>query len=399
LWPEFLPDGEAIIVTDKLGKLHLVSVASGKKKALDIDGNNPKYVANEYLVYNRDGRLEAIGFDADTQVVTGAPVPVLDGIRIESFGAAQCAISGNGMLIYLSGVFEQKSTLVWLDRAGRVDSLHCPAEIYGNFQLSPAGQRLAISIFQGGKWNVWLYNLARQSRFKLTLRGANSNPVWSPDGKSIAFRSDRTGQWAIFVKSAVRKGEAKLVNESENAAVYSPFSWSPDGKVLTLTDFLGDIWSLQMDSTSTLQRLKESPFHEWGAQFSTDGHWMAYTSDEQGQYDVYVQPYPTTGETVQVSTAGGEAPLWSQSSNELFYRNGRKWMAASFTTSPTLSFEVPRVLFEGNYLNIFGVDYDVSPDGQRFLLLKPIEESSHTQLNVVTNWFDELESKVAGGKP
>ncbi|MEE9169263.1 MAG: hypothetical protein V3U73_05820, partial [bacterium] len=398
-WPEFLPDGEAIIVTDRLGKLHLVSVASGKKKALDIDGNNAKYVANNYLVTNRDGRLEAIGFDAETQVVTGAPVPVLDGIRIESFGAAQCAISRNGTLIYLPGVFKQKSNLVWLDRSSHVESLPYPAEIYGNFQLSPDGQRLAIEIFQGGKRNVWLYNLAQQSRFKLTLKGKNQSPVWSPDGKSIAFNSDRTGQPAIFVKSADRKGEAELVKESESGEVYWPYSWSPDGKVLILSDD-EDIWSLHMDSTGTLQRLMASPFQEWVAAFSTDGHWVAYTSDEQGQFDVYIAPYPPTGESVQVSTEGGEVPVWSQSSNELFYRNGRKWMVASYTTSPTLSFEVPRVLFEGNYLNISGVDYDVSPDGQRFLLLKPIEESSpRTQLNVVTNWFGELESKVSGGVP
>jgi len=171
--------------------------------------------------------------------------------------------------------------------------------------------------------------------------------------------------------------------------------------VLALNNFaVGDIWSLQMDSTGTPQPLIESPFVEWAPAFSPDGQWVAYTSDEQGQYDVYVQPYPPTGETVQVSTAGGEEPVWSQSSNELFYRNGRKWMAALYATSPTLSFEVPRVLFEGNYLNIAGVEYDVSPDGQRFLLLKPIEESSsRTQLNVVTNWFEELESKVRGGKP
>ena len=141
----------------------------------------------------------------------------------------------------------------------------------------------------------------------------------------------------------------------------------------------------------------ESPFQEFAAAFSTDGHWVAYISDEQGQFDVYVIPYPPTGETVQVSTEGGAEWIWSKRSNELFYRNGRKWMVASFTTSPTLSFELPRLLFEGNYLNVKGVGYDVSPDGQRFLLLKPIEESSpRTQLNVVTNWFGELKRKVAG---
>jgi serine/threonine-protein kinase len=393
-WPVFLPDGETVICNSWSGKLFLVFVASGKRKALGIDGSNAKYVASEYLVYNKDGRLETIGFNAGTKAVTGAPVPVFDGIRIESLGAAQFAISRNGTIVYLPGVFEQKSNLVWLDRSGRVDSLPYPAEIYGNFQLSTAGRRLAIEIFQGNKPNVWLYNLAQQSRFKLTLKGRNQYPVWSPDGKTIAFESDRTGQSAIFVKSANRKGEAKLVKESENDGVYWPFSWSPDGKVLTLLDFSGHIWSLQMDSSGSLQRLTKSPFLEWGAQFSTDGQWVAYTSDEQEQYDVYVIPYPPTGETVQVSTEGGEAPLWSQSSKELFYRNGRKWMAASFTTSPTLSFEVPRELFEGNYLNIRGVEYDVSPDGQRFLLLKPIEESLHTQLNVVTNWFEELKNKV-----
>ena len=400
-WPEFLPTGEAVIVTDG-GKLLLVSVATGKKKALGISGNNAKYVANEYLVYNKAGRLEAIGFDAGAQVTTGAPMPVLDVLRIESLArAAQCAISRNGTLVYLPGLFEQKSNLVWLDRSGQVESLPYPAEIYGEFRLSPNGQRVAIDICQGDRRDIWIYNLARQSRFKLTLKGRNTRPVWSPNGKTIAFRSDRTGQWAIFVKSADRKGEAKLVHESEGVeGAYGPRSWSPNGKVLALGSRDGDIWSLQLDSAGTPERLIKSPFQKIGAAFSPDGRWIAYASDEQGQFDVYVQPYPPTGKTEQVSTEGGEMPVWSQSSYELFYRNGRKWMAASFTTSPTLSFEVPRRLFEGNYLNIGGVDYDVSPDGQRFLLLKPIEEtSSRTQLNVVTNWFEELKRKVDGGKP
>lgn len=163
------------------------------------------------------------------------------------------------------------------------------------------------------------------------------------------------------MKSADRKGEAKLVegsDESEIGEGYLPTSWSPDGKVLILNNFgAGDIGSLQMGTTGTPERLINSPFQEWAAAFSPDGHWLAYASDEQGQFDAYVAPYAPTGETLQVSTAGGEAPLWSQGSNELFYRNGRLWMAASYPTSPTLSFEVPRVLFEGDYLNIFGVAF------------------------------------------
>ena len=234
----------------------------------------------------------------------------------------------------------------------------------------------------------------------MTLKGDNTIATWSPDGKFIAFASDRTGKWAIFVKSADRKGEAKLVKErSEKVHFLGPESWSPDGKVLSFRDDK-DIWSLQMDSTGTIKRLINTPFEDSSSEFSPDGHWIAYQSDEQGQTDVYVQSYPPTGESLIVSTAGGEEPVWSQNSNELFYRNARQWMVASFTTSPILSFEVPRLLFEGNYLNISGMEYDVSPDGKRFLLLKPIEEtSSRTQLNVVTNWFEELKRKVAGGKP
>ncbi|MFQ5676839.1 MAG: hypothetical protein ACE5G1_13160, partial [bacterium] len=394
-WPAFLPDGKAVIVSDWRGELHMVSLASGTKTALHIAGNDAKYVADKYLVYNRDGRLEAIAFDADRHVVTGAPMPVLDGLRIESMvWAAQWAVSENGTLVYLPGVFEQKSNLIWMDRSGRTEALPCPAEVYGYFKLSPDGRRLAITIFQDNKPNIWIYDLARQSRFKFTLEGGNEQPVWSPDGKTIAFESDRRGRKAVFLKSADRKGEARFVYESESPGASAPFSWSPDGKVLLFGDFR-DIWSLRLDSTMTREPLINRSFQEWAAAFSPDGRWVAYTSDEQAQYDIYVEPYPPTGESVQVSTEGGEGSVWSQNTNELFYRNDRKWMAVSFKTSPSLSFEAPRVLFEGNYLNIAGVDYDVSPDGQRFLLLKPIEASSpRMQLNVVTNWFSELRRKV-----
>jgi Tol biopolymer transport system component len=126
---------------------------------------------------------------------------------------------------------------------------------------------------------------------------------------------------------------------------------------------------------------------------------LAYTSDEQGQDEVYAQPHPQTGEKWRISTEGGDEPVWSRSSRELFYRNGRKWMVVSYSTNPKFSVELPKVLFEGDYLNVSGRSYDVSPDGQRFLLLKSSEEPSRqTQLNVVTNWFEEVKRKAPRGK-
>jgi len=339
-----------------------------------------------------------VPFDLDNLKVTGSPVPVLDNVRMETSGATQYAISNDGTLIYLPGVFQGKSTLIWSDRKGHVEQLQFPAKSYGAFQLSPDGKRLAIAV-QNAKWDVWIFDLLRGSRLKLTIDGNNVTPVWTPDGRWVTFGSDRAGAYNIFVQSADGSGEIKQLTKSETAQW--PSSWSPDGKLLA-HDEAGqaeDIYLLSINGESKKQPFATTRFNEWGSAFSPDGRLIAYTSDEQGQLEVYVQPYPQTGEKWRISTEGGLKPTWSRSSHELFYRNGRKWMAVSYSTNPKFSAELPRVLFEGDYINVPGRPYDVSPDGRRFLLLKSSEEPSRqTQLNVVTNWFEEVKRKAPRGK-
>ena len=140
-----------------------------------------------------------------------------------------------------------------------------------------------------------------------------------------------------------------------------------------------------------VEPLLQSPAIEWGLTFSPDGRLMAYTSDESGRYDVYVQPYPPTGPKFQISTGGGEEPHWSPRGDELFYRNGNEWMRAVVTTEPELEISRPQLLFQGNYLNVPGPSYDVSPDGERFLLLQPPYQDPPTELHLIVNWFEELQ--------
>jgi len=151
---------------------------------------------------------------------------------------------------------------------------------------------------------------------------------------------------------------------------------------------------LSLDGEGKVEALVVTPSSEWGPSLSPDGRWLAYTSDESGDYQIYVRPYPVTEERYQVSTTpGSEEPIWSQSGDELFYRNGLRWMSVAITTQPKFSWGEPQELFRGNYINVSGFSYDVAPDG-RFLLLQGEQPLTTTNLNVVLNWFEELKRLV-----
>jgi Tol biopolymer transport system component len=182
-------------------------------------------------------------------------------------------------------------------------------------------------------------------------------------------------------------------------------SWSPDGQILAFLDVdptTGyDIWVLRVGDRKTQPFLRTS-FNESAPRFSPDGHWLAYISDESGRCEIYVQPYPGPGSKWQISTEGGTEPVWNPNGRELFYRSGNKMMAVDIATQPAFNAGKPRMLFEGPYLPtpLTFPNYDVSADGQRFLMLKPVEqaEAAPTQINVVLNWFEELKQKVPVGK-
>jgi Tol biopolymer transport system component len=351
------------------------------------------------------GNLMAVPFDSQRLAVTGAAVPMVEGVlQFRSSGAAQYSLSSTGSLVYVpGGIQADQRRMVWVTRTGAEQPSNAPAHAYRGPRISPDGQRIAVAI-EEQEAHVWLYDLSRETLTRLTFEGnSNLNPVWTPDGKRIAFTSNKEGPQNLFWQRADGTGGLERLTTSEY--VNTPSSWSPDGQLLAFWEVNAttgwDIWMLRI-SDRKAQPFLQTPFNESVPRFSPDGRWLAYISNESGRYEIYMQPYPGPGGKWQISTEGGTEPVWNRNGRELFYRSGDKMMAVDIATQPGFAAGKPRVLFEGRYEPTPATfpNYDVSPDGQRFLMLKPSEQAAAapTQINVVLNWFEELKRRVPPGK-
>jgi eukaryotic-like serine/threonine-protein kinase len=384
LWPEFLPGGKALLfvaaTTVNNAQIAVQSVGTGERRNLVQGATQPRYAPSGHLIYVQGGSLMAAQFDMQRLAVTGAAAPVVEGVlQFTTTGAAQYSFSATGSLVYVprsgqgapgSGQGAQ-SKLVWVNRNGVEQPLAAPAHDYVAPRLSPDGRRVAVGIRQQGS-QVWLYDLSRETLNRLTFEGnSNDNPVWTPDGKRIAFDTNKEGPVNIFWQLADGSGGLERLTSSEY--LQAPHSWSRDGQLLAFIEGSPttgvDIWVLRLSDRKT-QPFLRTPFTEGGPRFSPDGHWLAYVSDESGRFEIYVQPYPGPGGKWQISTEGGTEPVWNPNGRELFYRSGNKMMAVDVTTQPSFTVGKPRMLFMGEYVPTVTTppNYDVSPDGQRFLM-------------------------------
>ena len=407
-WPEFLPSGEAVLFAAFRGggnwnnaQISVQSVGSGERRDLVQGGTHPRYATSGHLVYAQGGTLMAAPFDAQSLTVTGAPVPVQEGVLQSTFsGAAQYSFSGTGALVYVPlSVQATQRRLMWVSRSGVEQPVAAPARAYRGPRLSPNGQEVAVAV-EGQETQVWLYKLSRDTLTRLTFQGStNFNPNWTRDGKRIAFTSIGQGlRW----QAADGSGGSEVLSELGGA----PNSWSPNGQLLAFDDSTSstgqDIGVLHLVDYKVEQFLA-TPFNEGAAQFSPDGRWLVYVSNESGRNEIYAQPYPGPGGKLQISTDGGGEPLWNPNGRELFYRSRDRMMAVDINTQPSFSAGKPKVLFTGQYQPssspVPNANYDISHDGQRFLMLKPGgQDQAATQINVVLNWFEELKQKVPTGK-
>jgi Tol biopolymer transport system component len=406
LWPELLPDGKAVLFASGQSSLSMQVavhvIGTGEQRILvPVPGSTqPRYAASGHLLYVQGSTLMAAPFDARRQALTGEAVPVVENVPVNpTTAAAQYSISPTGSLVYVSGGSQaNQSRLVWVSRDGKEQPLASPPRNYSFPHISPDGRKVAVN--QDNQ--VWVYELARDTMTRFTFEGSqNLNPVWTPDGSRIAFQSNKDSTRSVFWQKADGSGGLEKLTSSEYTC--APISWSADGQLLSFVEVNPttgfDIWVLDMKDRKAVPFLR-TPFYEVGA-ISPDGRWMAYMSNESGRYEVYVQPYPGPGGKWQISTDGGMDMRWSANGRELTYRNGDKMMAVDITTQPAFSAGKPKMLFEGPYVpsTPIIISYDVSADGQRFLMLKPVEQAKGaTQIVVVQNWFEELKQKVPVGK-
>lgn len=401
LFPCFLPDGKhflylAVNTKRENDAIFVGSLDSKERKLLLNGSSNPVYVPPGYVLFNRAGTLMAQPFDDQRLQFKGEAVPVAEGLMFNpTNGRTAFAASNNGVLAYRGGSVATPSRLVWVSRNGIEQGLAAPAHNYVLPRVSPDGQRVTAGVEEAAS-QIWIYDLSRDTLTRLTFEGnSNLDPIWTPDGKRIVFKGTKN---RFFWQPADGSGPAEELTKSELPTNNAPGSISPDGQVLA---FMGqdsdqDVYTLPLKDGKP-QPFVHTPATETAPRFSPDGRWIAYASNESGRLEIYVRPYPGPGGKWQISVDGGTEPVWNPKGRELFYRAGNKMMAVEVTTAPTFSAGKPKMLFEGPYVPTprSFADYDVSPDGQRFLMLRRSDEpQAPGQINVVLNWLDDLKQKV-----
>jgi Tol biopolymer transport system component len=398
--PHFLPDGHSLLFNisapNKPTQIASLDLNTGNTRVL-LEGEDPRVSAQGYLAFRRGDVLWSSPFDMRRSAVLGEPSPIVDGLRGAAFDVAD-----NGTMIYTPprDTVDQRS-LVWVDRLGAEHPTNTPERAYVYPRISPDGTQFALDI-RDQQNDIWIWHTTRRTMARLTFNPVLDRfPVWSPDARFIAYTTEGSG---ISWQSADGSGAAEcLVNSPARLQTFQgankaiPTSFSPDGsRLLFWGNTTSDMHSLDITSKK-IAPLLETPFNERNPELSPDGRWLAYESNESGRFEIHVRPFTDLNKGKwQVSMGGGVQPLWSRNGRELFFRSPsgavmRVVIDARTSFSPT----EPTRLFDGPYFlsstAIIGRTYDVSPDGQRFLMIKENRRRDQNEyIIVIQNAFAEL---------
>jgi serine/threonine-protein kinase len=411
-WPNILPGGDAVLFAiGNEGDYDNANIAvqrrgESKHTVLLKGGTFPHYLPTEHLVYSRAGSVFAAPIDLRRLEVRSPPVVVVENVLAPTspIGAASFNLSESGTLTYVPYRTEGAAMrLVWVDRTGSAVELENAnargLEAASSPRLSPDNSLVAIQI-NDQKRDIWIYSIARGTMVRLTHQGINSNPGWTPDGNRVIYQSTRAGRSNLFTQPTHGRGPEEPLTPTTSATQY-PGSFTPDGRLFLYSEIhfktARDIFFIALEGDRKPQVYLQTPYDETTPRLSPDGRHVAYVSDESGRNEVYVQPFTGSGVKYQISAEGGAEVVWGKT-GELFYRSGGRLMAVSVRTHPSLEIGRPRLLFEGNYLLSSGrtANYDVSADGQQFLMLKPAEAHASTPslINLIQNWSEELKRKA-----
>ena len=413
VWPEFLPGSRAVLFTIRASLIEdsliaVLSLDTGEQRVVVRGGSQPRYAATGHIVYGVGNTLRAVPFDLERLETIGAPIAVVEDVVTKTLGAASFGLSRSGSLVFVPGTQENTEgrTLVWVDRDGREEEIPAPTAPYESPRLSPDGRYVALEVRDPENEDVMVYDLQRETPTRLTFDPARDGyPLWSPDGQRVLFSSAREGPSNIYSKAADGTGGVERVTTSDGNQ--TPLSWSADGQSLVIYDFSngqGDLALVSFGAENETEGLIETQGADIHGEVSPDGRWMAYASNESGQFEVYVRPFPDVDDgRWQISRDGGTSPVWAPDGQELFFRAaaaGSDVMVVAVETEPTFSPGNPEILFSAPY-RISGPGrgrpWDVAADG-RFLMVRESAAGQNTEATprivMVQNWFQELSERV-----
>ncbi|HEY1336696.1 MAG TPA: protein kinase [Bryobacteraceae bacterium] len=391
-WPWFLPDGRRFLYSTstsvRLGAL------DSKETKLVVETLSDAAYSQGYLIYLRDDTLMAQAFDLARLATSGDPQPLTQ--RVISVGSQRrgiFSVSRNGMLAYQTGHQGGRTLLTWFDRAGkRLGTVGEAADLAG-VELSPDRKTVLSSVLDpvSRTFDFWRFDVAKGLRTRFTFDESRviNMAIWSPDGASVVFNSHRNGKFGLYRKAANLTGSEELLYA--DVVTVNPASWSPDGKTILFAGGGIGTFALPLEGERKPFPVLQTARVPFGARFSPNGRWIAYVSAESQRQEVYVAPFPGPAGKVQISSAGGTQPRWGSRGNEIFYSGLDNRLMAVEVRAAGASLEVGRAqpLFGGVQLQV-SVPYDVSLDGQRFLVAAPTEQSAPEPLTLVQNWTTGL---------
>jgi serine/threonine-protein kinase len=401
-WPDHVRGTDGVIFTSfrlplSESRVELYDLSTGERRLLVENAVFGRYAASGHLLFVREGVVLAAPFDPHKLELFGPPVPVLEDAFVAPYeGNSQFSVSNTGTLVYApASLLRPPREVVSVDRSGREEVLLEADRRYSAPRLSPDGKSVAVTV-EDGNPDVWIYQLDRKVLHRLTFSPRSEHtPIWYPDSRRIAFVID-IPPFHLYAMPADGSSEPTALLERSNDS--SAETVSPDGRFMVVRENSADNYNvglLELNGGSELRPLRVTPFRERFTTLSPKGRFMAYESDESGREEIYIQSFPDAGLRVQVTRDGGEAPIWAGSS-ELFYWVGDRCFAVAVATTPGLEIGEPEALFTSRrFTTNASQEYDVTADGRRIVMVKIPEASKPREVQVVLNWFSDLE-RLAG---